>query len=254
IAIDKDETYAYFTCHDRHVIKRLDLTTLAVTNFIGLDGTSGNVNGFGASVRFRNPAILLFSPSYNYLIVTDASNNLIKTIRISDLYVSVLIGTGTATNVDNFNALSTTLTNPKSLAFSEDFTKLYFSTVYCLVADSGNHAIRKVDIVSGYMSTLAGSGTAGYNDAVGVLAQFNKPVDVTLDWTESYAYVSDYNNNCIRRIDLTTAAADWTTPTPTLSVLAGDGTNGLVDNVNGAAAKFYNPTGVAVDFAGQSLL
>ena len=222
--------------------------------------------------------------------------------------------------------------------------------VYCLVADSGNHAIRKVDIVSGYTSTLAGSGTAGYNDAVGVLAQFNKPVDVTLDWTETYAYVSDYNNNCIRRIDLTTAAvvvfagtctttattstinsntgdtlfnlprglaitddmgwlivvdtnnvrkinlvslsvslvltlsasqtagyplgldvfgpklyiafesdhriqqADWTAASPSLTVLAGDGTNGLLDSVSGVTAKFYNPTGVAVDFAGQSLL
>ncbi|EKX32055.1 hypothetical protein GUITHDRAFT_58597, partial [Guillardia theta CCMP2712] len=118
------------------------------------------------------------------------------------------------------------------------------------VADSGNHAIRKVDIVSGYMSTLAGSGTAGYNDAVGVLAQFNKPTagyPLGLDVFGPKLYIAFESDHQIQQ-------ADWTTPTPTLSVLAGDGTNGLVDNVNGAAAKFYNPTGVAVDFAGQSLL
>jgi len=81
--------------------------------------------------------------------------------------------------------------NPASI--TTDGTNLY-------VADAGNNVIRKIVIATGVVSTVAGTGVAGYVDtAVGVPAQFNGPQGITSDGT--YLYVADTGNNAIRKID-----------------------------------------------------
>ena len=92
------------------------------------------------------------------------------------------------------------------------------------------------------VSTLAGSGTAGYNDGSGTGASFNfngvrgqLSVDQNLN-----VYVADGGNQRIRKI-----AADGTVTT-----IAGSGTNGYQDG-NATAAQFNNPCGTAVDNNGN---
>ena len=48
------------------------------------------------------------------------------------------------------------------------------------VADTGNHAIRRVD-PAGRVTTVAGDGVAGWRDGPGRLARFNGPIGVALD-------------------------------------------------------------------------
>ncbi len=110
------------------------------------------------------------------------------------------------------------------------------------VADAGNHAVRRVDS-SGAVTTTAGNGSPGFVDAQGVTAQFNNPQGVTYDSITNSIYVADAGNHSIRRID---SSGNVTT-------LAGDGTAGFT-NGQGAAARFNNPKGIAVDNLGRVLV
>ena len=89
------------------------------------------------------------------------------------------------------------------------------------------------------VSTLAGSGVYGFHDATGTSATFNSPNGVAVDGSGNI-YVADKGNNRIRKI----------TSTGVVSTFAGSGTIGSA-NGTGAAAQFWNPTGVAVDASGN---
>ncbi len=101
------------------------------------------------------------------------------------------------------------------------------------VADTGNHAIRKI-AADGTVSTLAGSGVAGFADGQGAQAQFNGPVGVAVD-EEGVVYVADTYNDRIRKI----------APDGSVTTLAGSGLPGFVDGI-GEAAQFDTPCGIAV--------
>jgi sugar lactone lactonase YvrE len=106
------------------------------------------------------------------------------------------------------------------------------------VADLENHCIRKID-TSGTVTTFAGDGTAGFFDAQGTFASFNNPSDIAID-NVGNIYVVDTENHCIRKIDTL----------GNVTTIAGDGTAGFLD-AQGTSARFYNPTGITIDNAGN---
>ena len=109
------------------------------------------------------------------------------------------------------------------------------------VADTGNHAIRKITS-EGVVTTLAGlAGTPGATDGTGSVARFSGPISLAVDaW--SNVYVADTGNHTIRRI----------TPSGVVTTVAGSvGTSGFVDGA-GTAALFHSPQGVAVDAANNT--
>lgn len=101
------------------------------------------------------------------------------------------------------------------------------------VADTGNHVIRKI-AADGTVSTLAGSGIAGFADGQGAQAQFNGPVGVAVD-AAGVVYVADTYNDRIRKIALD----------GTVTTLAGSASPGFTDGV-GEAAQFDTPCGIAI--------
>ena len=111
-------------------------------------------------------------------------------------------------------------------------------TIY--VADTENHAIRKIS-TNGIVTTLAGKpGTWGSADGVGMAARFLEPRGVAVDGGGN-VYVADTANFTVRRI----------APDGTVTTLAGTaGTAGSVNGV-GTAAQFGYPWGIAVDATGN---
>ena len=107
------------------------------------------------------------------------------------------------------------------------------------VADTYNHVIRKIT-PAGLVSTLAGSfGSQGSANGTGSAAQFNLPVGIAVD-AAGFVYVSELNQT-IRKI----------TPDGTVSTLAGSpGFSGSADG-NGSEARFYSPSALVVDSAGN---
>ena len=103
------------------------------------------------------------------------------------------------------------------------------------VADSRNHAIRKIT-TNGVVTTFAGQmGIPGIKDATGTNAQFNLPCGLAMD-AGGNLFVSDTGNNSIRKI----------TPAGAVSTIAGvAGTAGFGDGPTGSAL-FNSPLGIVI--------
>jgi hypothetical protein len=107
------------------------------------------------------------------------------------------------------------------------------------VADQVNHTIRKIT-PAGVVTTLAGTaGLPGSSDGRGGAARFDRPEGVATD-SGGNVYVAVQFNHTIRKI----------TPAGVVTTLAGSaGFSGSADGT-GSAARFNNPTGVAIDSGG----
>jgi DNA-binding beta-propeller fold protein YncE len=62
---------------------------------------------------------------------------------------------------------------------------------FCYIADTGNWEIRKIDISSGVISTLAGSTQSGNSDGTGSAASFSSPYGIAIDPTGRFLYATD---------------------------------------------------------------
>ena len=119
------------------------------------------------------------------------------------------------------------------------------------VADSGNHAIRKI-AKSGKVSTLAGNGVIGSQDGSGASASFDTPSDVAVD-RKGNVYVADTLNHVIRKITADGVVTTLTAPStrvveyhPGAVEDAGDFLDGPI-----ASSKFNEPSGLALDAQGN---
>ena len=104
------------------------------------------------------------------------------------------------------------------------------------VADSGNHRIRR--IMGDNVTTFAGSGVAGFADGAGAAASFTYPSGLALG-PGGVLYVTEAGGHHVRMIS----------PAGAVTTLAGSRERGFADG-RGAAARFDEPTGIAVDAAG----
>ncbi len=187
------------------------------------DGHWGYRDGPGAQARFNGVDGIAVDSQGN-LYVSERFGNLIR--RISpDGMVSTLAGTGVAGYADG-PASTAQFNLPKGLAVD------LAGNVY--VADAYNHRIRVIH-PDGVVSTLAGTGEAGYRDGPAAQAQFNRPMDVVLS-ASSVIYVADSGNNRVRAIS----------PDGVVSTLAGSGQRGYQDGPPDQA-RFNGPEYLAVD-------
>lgn len=126
------------------------------------------------------------------------------------------------------------------------------------LADSDNQAIRRISR-DGVVSTIGGSvgGGAGAVDGPGHLARFRFPEGVAATPDGKALYIADRGNHTFRRMSLTGSdpanPAHWTVST--IAGVAGSSsfnlTSGTNDDVTGEDARFNNPTGIALDSAGD---
>ena len=151
----------------------------------------------------------------------------------------------TSTGYANGSVSSATFSSPTAFAYDAQ-GNLY-------VADSANHAIRRISS-SGMVTTVAGvPGNSGSDDGDGTTAKFGSLQGVAVTDSGDVLYVTD-SNGTIRRVTLT-SGADASQPynwqVATIAGLAGPA--GYA-NGNGYAARFNSPWGIALTNGGELLL
>jgi hypothetical protein len=204
--------------------------TGVVTTLAGTAGITGSTDGTGTAARFWVPQGLATDSSGN-VYVADSSNNTIRKITPTGM-VTTLAGTAGVIGSADGTGAAASFDNPDGIATDS------VGNVY--VGDTLNSTIRKIT-PAGLVTTLAGTpGVTGSADGTGAAARFDTPDGVATD-DAGNVYVGDVNGHTIRKI----------TPAGIVTTLAGTaGVTGSADGT-GAAARFYSPSGVATDSAGN---
>jgi len=195
-------------------------------------GTTGLGDGGPATdCMSHNPESVVKDAAGN-LYIADRENNRIRKVNTSGIIITIA-GTGTAGYTGNGGpATLATLDGPFAIAISTS-GDIFFT-------ETDNNCIRKIDS-SGTISTIAGTGTSGYNgDGIqATMAQLNGPGGIAIDNTGNI-YVADGGNHRIRRIDVSGA----------IMTIAGTGMPGYTGDTGPATdAKLNEPSGIAVDAA-----
>jgi len=215
----------YVTDNDtvRKITPAGDVTTLA-----GKAGSRGSADGSGAAARFFGPFGIACDAAGN-LCVADLLNSTIRKITPAGAVTTLAGRAGSRGHTDG-SATAALFNAPVGIA-CDAAGNLY-------VTD--NDTIRKIT-PAGTVTTLAGkAGSKGSADGSGATARFKGLFGIACD-AAGNLYVADAGNDTIRKI---TPAGDVTT-------LAGKaGLHGSADG-SSATARFYTPTGIACDPAGN---
>lgn len=219
---------AYVADQGNNQIRKI--TTAGAVSTLAGTLVAGNTNtaAIGVAALFNGPTGVAVDVAGN-VYVADFGNNLIRKIVPSTGVVSTLAGSGKSGNA-NGTGVAASFNGPAGVAVD--------ATGNVYVADFGNNLIRQIT-PAGVVTTLAGSGTAGSTNSLGVAASFNGPRGIAVDAAFN-VYVADANNNLVRQI----------APGGAVTTLAGTGAAG---NASGAAnaSTFFYPSGVAVDGSGN---
>ncbi|GAA3400811.1 stalk domain-containing protein [Paenibacillus hodogayensis] len=222
--------------------------TLAQVTTIAGKGDLGEANGVAAEATFRAPWSLL-PLADGSVLVADARSHLIR--KLSGGAVSTFAGITITKDAYMYpigglldgKASTAVFQQPKGLAADAK------GNIY--VADAENHAIRKID-AGGNVTTIAGNGVLGSKDGKGKDAAFHSPQDVVVA-PDGTVYVADTLNHAIRQISpdgavttLNALSQRVVEVVPGQAVPAGDYADGAL-----AAAKFNEPTGLALDAKGN---
>ena len=223
----------YITDNATFVIRKVT-TTGIISTIAGdtIQGYSGN-GGPATAAELNQPSYATIDAAGN-VYIADEYNFAVRKVSTAGI-ISIIAGDTTqGFSGDGGQATAAELNYPSGIAL-DTAGNMY-------IADNGNNRIRKVSI-GGIITTIAGSGTAGYSGDGGpaTAAELSAPCFVTTD-NAGNIYFADGGNNAIRRIN--TAGI--------ISTMAGNGMLGYSgDGGPATAAKLFAPNGITLDAAGN---
>jgi sugar lactone lactonase YvrE len=224
-----------------NAIRKINAVTGNISTIAGTLGSAGyNGDGHAAtSALLSSPQGLAFDASGN-LYIADTENNCIREVNASSQNIATIAGNGNeGFSGDGAAAISAQFNQPWGItvAVSGD---LY-------VADFSNNRVRKIDMATGIVTTVAGDGNSSYTGDGGAAtaATLNSPASVVTD-TAGNLYIADSENNAIRKVNAATGE---------IATIAGNGTalyGG--DGFSATLAGLYKPYSIYLDGAGNLFL
>ncbi len=226
----------------------------------------GHRDGPAGAARFDGPAALACD-SAGAVYVADSRNHCVRRITPGGL-VSTLAGAAGEAGFADGAPTEARFSGPAGILLAGDGS--------LLVADTGNHRLRRV-FESGEVSTIAGAETAcddvgrplgGHRDGPAHEAQFRFPVGLAVS-SDGTIYIGDAGNHCVRRIGVSGEVStvltegDVEMEAPTHLALGGDGRLWVADSASSTlwvgpssgplrpwsgpeeAAGFVSPAGIA---------
>jgi DNA-binding beta-propeller fold protein YncE len=211
-----DSLYIYVTDSYNHTLRRINKQTFDVVTIAGVSGVPGTSDGIGTSASFNNLCGLTILN--NNLYISDWYNHAIRKVDLSSMSVSTIAGN---LGISGFSDGIGSLANFHCpLGITNDGTYLY-------VCDDYNHVIRKIDLSTNNVTTIAGTC---------LTALFYQPAGIT--YSNNCLYICEYLNCTIRKIDLSTN---------TVSTIAGSAFSiGSTDGI-GVNARFNHPIALTND-------
>lgn len=153
----------------------------------------GSTDASGTAASFYLPRGIVFDGGTN-LYLSDSGNHTIRQVTTGGV-VTTLAGTAGVQGKADGTGAAASFSFPRGIAFSTGTSNIY-------VADSANHLIRRIT-TAGVVTTVAGTGSQGSQDGVGIYASFWFPQGITYSAAGNACpclYVSDTENHKIRRI------------------------------------------------------
>jgi DNA-binding beta-propeller fold protein YncE len=194
--------------------------------------------GAAVCARLNFPTAVAVDREGN-VYIADTMNHRVRVVKAAIGVISTLVGTGQARfSGDGGPAHQATLNEPAALILDEQH-RLY-------IADQSNHRIRVVNLNTGVIQTIAGTGAAMYDGD-------GKPaIDTALAGPGGLAladdrlYIADTFNGRIRCVQLSTGR---------ISTVAGDGAAYRYESPSDPPSpSLARPTGIAIDHDGDLVL
>ena len=223
----------YFADATNNRIRKIDAITTIITTIAGSSDTSGffGDNGLALNSKLASPEGIILD-SIGNIYIADAANNRIRKITKSTGIIKTIAGNGVAGNTgDNGLAVDAELYAPNGLGLDAQ------GNIY--IAEFYSNVIRKVNAVTGIITTIVGNGTPGYtgDSGLAINAEINGPAQVLLDKNDNL-YFSDMLNMVVRKVSLFSGI---------ITTIAGNGTTGLSgDGQPATLAQLNQPNGVFV--------
>ncbi|XP_060063589.1 NHL repeat-containing protein 2-like [Ylistrum balloti] len=174
--------------------------------FAGSGSEENRNNSYPARAAFAQPSGLSVSthPELNTIFVADSESSTVRSVILKDGAVKGLVG-GEKDPMNLFAygdmdgiGIEAKLQHPLGVALVTN------NKGPLLVADSYNHKIKSVDIISKKCETWAAASTTdkGSNS---ISIDLNEPGGLCVDQTNQILYIADTNNHVIRTVDLATS-------------------------------------------------
>jgi probable HAF family extracellular repeat protein len=186
VAVAADGT-VYIADTGNHSIRKITGAGV-VTDFAGLPGTGGSLDGTASAARFRSPRGLAIEGN-GTIYVADTGNNTIRMISTAGM-VTTVAGFGGASGTTDGAGSSARFRSPHGIAID--------SGGNLFISDTQNNTIRIMNSL-GVVETIAGQagGMAGAVDGAGVQARFWSPSGLALG-KQGEVFLADRGNHTIR--------------------------------------------------------
>lgn len=199
----------------------------------------GGDGGLAVRAQLNFPTAVVVDRTGN-LYIADTRNHRVRRVDALTGVIATLAGTGQARFFgDGGPADHAALNEPSALVLSDDDTRLY-------IADQSNHRVRMINLRTGVIQTVAGTGAATYDGdgKPGIDTALSGPSGVA--FAGDQLYIADTFNGRVRGLHLATGL---------ISTVAGDGgTYRYESALDASSTSLSRPTGIAVNHQGRLFL
>lgn len=211
VAVDPSGEYIFVTDTGNHCIRRINLTSGIIDSIAGTIGVAGATGDGSAAINatLNSPRAVAVAPSGDYLVIADARNFCVRLLNLTTGIISTVAGKIgidlpfylTSTGFGDGGAATNALfIRPTGVAVGFDGA-LFISDTYM-----GWGAVRRVDAVTGIISTIAGmleKNSAGGDGGPATSAFLRSPFKIALGpGPDGSLFIADRDTKNIREVPL----------------------------------------------------